>query len=80
MGSKPFRWPTISTFRSAFSILGKLRRRLGDLPVVVKVEFPDFLAALDSHQLEGGVLYKVQHVPDVETANRTMDRVRAYVA
>jgi hypothetical protein len=65
-------------FPSAFSILGKLRRRLGDLPVVVNVEFPDFVAALESHRLEGGVLYKARHVPDVETANRTMDRVRAY--
>jgi hypothetical protein len=67
-------------FPPAFSVLGKLRRRLGDLPVVVKAEFPDFCAALESHQLEGGVLYKVQNVPDAETANRTMDQVRAYVA
>jgi hypothetical protein len=67
-------------FPLAFSILGKLRRRLGDLPVVVKAEFPDFVAALESHQLEGGVLYKVLHVPDVETANHTMDQVRKYVA
>jgi hypothetical protein len=66
-------------FPTAFSILGKLRRRLGDLPVVVNAEFPDFTAALESQQLEGGVLYKVQNVPDVETANRTMDQVRAYV-
>jgi hypothetical protein len=46
--------------------------------VVVKVGFPDFIAALESHHLEGGVLYKVLQVPDVETANRTMDRVREY--
>ena len=62
----------------AFSVLGKLRRRLGDLPVVVKAEFAEFVAALASHQLEGGVLYKVQKVPDVVTANRTMDQVRGY--
>ena len=67
-------------FAPAFSILGKLRRRLGDMPVVVRAEFPDFLAALDAHQLEGGVFYKVLHAPDADTANRTMDRVRAYVA
>ena len=65
-------------FPSAFSVLGKLRRRLADLPVVVKAEFPEFVAALTSHQLEGGVLYKVLNVPDVETANRTMDQVREY--
>ena len=66
-------------FPSAFSILGKLRRRLGGLPVVVKAEFSEFAAALDTHRLEGGVLYKVLHVPDVATANRTMDQVREYV-
>jgi hypothetical protein len=66
-------------YPTAFSVLGRLRRRLGDMPVVVKAEFPDFVAALESHQLEGGVLYKVQHVADVETANRTMERVREYV-
>jgi hypothetical protein len=65
-------------FAPAFSVLGKLRRRLGDIPVVVRAEFPDFVAALESHQLEGGVLYKVQNVPDGETANRTLDRVRGY--
>jgi hypothetical protein len=63
---------------SAFSLLGKLRRRLGDLPVVVKAEFPEFVAALATHQLEGGVLFRVQNVPDVDTANRTMDQVRGY--
>jgi hypothetical protein len=65
-------------FASAFSILPQLRRRLGGLPAVLNVEFPDFTAALRSHQLEGGVFYKVQHVPDAETANRTMDQVRTY--
>jgi hypothetical protein len=66
-------------FAPAFSILGKLRRRLGDMPVVVRAEFPEFVAALGAHQLEGGVLYKVMNVPDADTANRTMDRVREYV-
>ena len=65
-------------FVPAFSILRRLRRRLGDLPVVVRVEFPEFAAALQSHQLEGGVLYKVQRVPDMDTANRVMDQVRGY--
>jgi hypothetical protein len=65
-------------YPSAFSVLGKLRRPLGDLPVVVKAEYAEFVSALESHQLEGGVLYKVQKVPDVDTANRTMDQVRGY--
>ncbi len=67
-------------FPSAFSILAKLRRRLGGLPVVVSVDFPAFVAALQERRLEGGVLYKVQHVPDVAAANRTMDLVREYRA
>jgi hypothetical protein len=65
-------------YPAAFSVLGTLRRRLGGLPVVLDAQFPEFVAALDSHTLEGGVLYKVQNVPDMETANRTMDRVREY--
>ena len=65
-------------FPSAFSVLRNLKRRLGDLPIVLKAEFPEFAAALESHRLEGGVLYKVQHVPDADAANRLMDRIRPY--
>jgi len=65
-------------FPTAFSVLPSLKRRLGDLPLVVRVGFPDFLAALAAHSLPGGILYKVQDVPDSDTANRVMDRVRAY--
>jgi hypothetical protein len=67
-------------YPTAFSVLGELRHRLGDLPVVVKADFAEFLAGLDSHRQEGGVLYKVNGVPDVDTANRVMDRVRDYEA
>ena len=67
-------------FPSAFSSLAALKRHTGDLPLVVEVEFRDFLASLESNCLIGGVLYKVLHVPDSDTANRTMDRVRAYRA
>ena len=65
-------------FPSAFSQLPELKRRLGDLPIVLKAEVQEFAAALESYQLEGGVLYKVQHVPDADTANRLMDRIRPY--
>jgi hypothetical protein len=63
---------------SAFSVLPELQRRTGDLPLVVQVDLPDFLLALEAHRLPGGVLYKVLGVPDSDTANRVMDRVRAY--
>jgi hypothetical protein len=65
-------------FPSAFSVLAELQRRTGNLPLVVQVQYPDFLASLDAHRLPGGVMYKVVDVPDVETANRVMDRVHAY--
>ena len=65
-------------FPAAFSVLPALKRRTGDLPLVVHVGFPDFLLALEAHRLPGGILYKVLGVPDSDTANRVMDRVRAY--
>jgi hypothetical protein len=67
-------------FPSAFSQLRELKSRLGDLPVVLNVEFPEFVAALEAHQLEGAALYIIQQVPDVDTGNRLMDRIREYVA
>ena len=63
---------------AAFSVLGALKRRTGDLPLVVRVGFPDFLAALRSRRLLGGIMYNVLDVPDAVTANRVMDLVRAY--
>lgn len=65
-------------FPTAFSVLAELKSRVGDLPLVAQAEFPDFLAALQAHRLPGGVLYKVLNVPDADTANRVMDKVRAY--
>jgi hypothetical protein len=65
-------------FPTAFSVLAGIKCRTGDLPLVVRVEFADFLAALETRQLIGGVLYKVLNVPYSDSANRVMDRVRAY--
>jgi len=63
---------------TAFSVLAELKSRTGNLPLVVQVHLQDFVAALEGRRLPGGVLYKVLDVPDLDTANRTMDRVRAY--
>jgi hypothetical protein len=63
---------------TAFSVLAELKSRTGNLPLVVQVHFQDFVAALEGRRLPGGVLYKVLDVPGLDTANRTMDRVRAY--
>ena len=65
-------------YQPAFQYLGQAKRIAGDLPLVVSVEYPQFSAALDEGRLAGGVFYRVHGVPDVSTANRCMDRVRAY--
>ena len=65
-------------FPRAFDILPEVRRRVGDLPLVVACGFDEFAAGLKARSLTGGVLYHVGGVPDADTANRTMDAVRAY--
>lgn len=65
-------------FPHAFEVLDELRRRTGDLPLVVMADFNDFLDKLNSHSLVGGVFYWVMKTPDVDTANRCMDKVRSY--
>jgi len=65
-------------FPSAFDVLHDLQARTGDVPLVVQVDFRRFIEKLHTHQLPGGVLYKVSDVPDVDTANRCMEKVRAY--
>ncbi len=65
-------------FPLAFDMLPEIRPRVGDLPLVVSCGFGQFVDALAKHTLTGGVLYQVNGVPDAVTANRIMDRVRAY--
>jgi len=64
-------------FPLAVDILDELRRRAGDMPLVVTVDFGTFAAKLERCKLPGGVLYQVQEAPDVEAANRCMEQVRA---
>ena len=65
-------------FPQAFEVLDELAARTGDVPLVVQVDFQRFAEQLEAHRLPGGVLYKVSGAPDIETANRCMERVRAY--
>ncbi len=65
-------------FPPAFEVLAELRARAGDVPLVVSVDYADFVEKLDRHELAGGVLYRVAAVDDVETANACMAKVRSY--
>ncbi len=65
-------------FPLAFDLLPDIKKRTGDLPLIVQADYSRFVSALEKHELAGGVFYKVLNVPDVSTANRTADRVREY--
>ncbi len=65
-------------FPLAFDVLAELQARTGDVPLVVQVDFDRFVEKLDAHELSGGVLYKVGGAPDIDTANRCMEKVRDY--
>ena len=66
-------------FPPAYQILDQVKRQTGDMPLIVfGVTYADFNQALAEHRLPGGVYYHVKDVPDVDAANRCMDRVREY--
>ena len=67
-------------FPLSVEILGELRDRAGDTPLVVTVDFATFSEKLARHQLAGGILYHVSGAPDADAANRCMEQVRAYRA
>ena len=62
----------------AFDMLADLKARVGDVPAAVFAEYAAFVERLERHDLPGGVMYQVKHVPDVAAANRLMEKVRAY--
>ena len=65
-------------FVPAIEIVDELRARAGDVPLTVRADYPSFAERLDRHALPGGIIYVVRDVPDAATANRCMERVRAY--
>ncbi len=67
-------------FDLAFDILGEVRPGVGDMPLTCSAPFEEFKARLESGKLPGGVFYQVTGAPDIETANRVMEKVRAYRA
>jgi hypothetical protein len=65
-------------FPPAVTQLEKVRQAAPDLPLIVDVEFAHFVEAFEKHALTGNALYSVRDVPDVDTANRWMERIRDY--
>ena len=65
-------------FPSAFNVLSEIKNKTGSIPLIVEVEHRDFCRALEEHNLIGGILYKINRVPDIDCANRLMDKVRRY--
>jgi hypothetical protein len=67
-------------FPQAFDVLPELKARTRGMPLVLSVPCEKFAAELEAGSLPGGVFYQVKGVPDVETANRLAEKVRAYRA
>ncbi len=65
-------------YAPAHEVLDRLRRRSGDLPLVVEIPYGRFVEGLNQQSLPGGVFYRVKGVVEVPAANRLMERVRAY--
>jgi len=65
-------------FAPAFDVLEELKQRTGNTPISVFAKFDQFADRLERHTLPGGVLYQVTDVPDIDSANRCMERVRRY--
>jgi hypothetical protein len=65
-------------FPKAFDVLKELKARVGDVPAALFVDYRQFAEHLQRHDLPGGVMYQVKDVPDIGTANRCMEKVRAY--
>ncbi len=67
-------------FPMAFDIIADLKKRLGETPVAVWTDCARFADRLDRRDLPGGVMYLVGNAPNLSTANRLMEKVRAYRA
>jgi len=65
-------------FPAALDVLADLKARVGPVPVALFADYAKFVQRLEGHDLPGGVLYQVRNVPDRDTANRLMEKVRAY--
>lgn len=62
----------------AFEELPKLKKQVGDVPLVVSVNEDDFEYHLKRNTLPGGVYYWVRSTKSVDEVNRMMEQVRKY--
>jgi len=62
----------------AFDVLPEMKKRVGEVPLVVAVNEADFEHHLDRNTLPGGVFYWVKSGKNVDEVNRIMERVRKY--
>jgi hypothetical protein len=62
----------------SFKVLHDIKKQTGDIPLIVSVDYNSFKKALDSVQLLGGVLYNVTGTPNINCANKLIDKVRNY--
>jgi hypothetical protein len=49
------------------------------VPLAVFADYDQFVEKLERNELLGGVMYQVKKVPDVDSANRCMAKVRGYL-
>jgi hypothetical protein len=55
-----------------------LKQRVGDMPLTANANYDEFVEKLERHHLCGGVFYNVYGTPDIDAANRCMEKVRGY--
>jgi len=65
-------------FPLAFDVVEEVRRRAGDVPLVLTAELDSFVRRLESHELAGGTLYLVRNDRGPVAANALMDKAREY--
>ncbi len=62
----------------AFDVLQEIKKKVGDVPLVVNVNEDTFEYHLKRNTLPGGVFYVVKSAKSVDEVNRTMEVVRKY--
>jgi len=62
----------------AYEVVKDIKKRTGDIPLVLTIPYEIFAQRLDKKELPGGVFYKIDDAPDADTVNRLMEKVRNY--